>query len=142
MQKKIEILNIEVNINMSKLRSVLVLISLIVSCYSQSDNVVYRLFEKEDSDNDGKLTTSQFVDGLISAFVNMGVENDKQSINDFGWEFAGRKKTKGSIPLSLVNNWIQSDEMRASFIEWKYISEEGETHHLPGHKHTSRKNIF
>ncbi|OMJ86945.1 hypothetical protein SteCoe_11414 [Stentor coeruleus] len=127
---------------MSRPKFVLLLITLIISCYSQTDNVVYRLFEKEDSDNDGKLTTSQFIEGLISAFVNMGVENDKQSINDFGWEFAGHKKTKGSIPLAVVNQWIQTDELRLSFIEWKYISEEGEAHHLPGHKHFSKKKGF
>lgn len=30
-----------------------------------------RLFKKEDSDNDGILTTQQFIDGLLSAFVNL-----------------------------------------------------------------------
>ena len=38
--------------------------------YKIDDDLLFRLFEKEDADHDGKLTTTQFINGLISAFVS------------------------------------------------------------------------
>lgn len=129
-------------INMPKPILAFVFMNLLILSYSQSDNVTFRLFEKEDKDLDGILTTSQFIEGLISAFVNLGIDNDKQLINDFGWEFAGHKKTKGSISLLLIKEWIKTEELISSYNEWRHIIEEGESHHIAGHKHIPRKSIL
>ncbi|OMJ68781.1 hypothetical protein SteCoe_33667 [Stentor coeruleus] len=127
---------------MSKLILAFALMNLLILSYSQTDNVTFRLFEKEDKDLDGILTTFQFIKGLTSAFVNLGIDNDIQLINDFGWEFAGHKKTKGSISLLLIKEWIKTEELISSFNEWRHIIEEGENHHIAGHRHISRKNAL
>lgn len=105
------------------------------SVYEFDKVLANRLFGKEDTDNDGKLTTSQFVNGLTSAFVSMGIEKDQETINNFGREFAGRKHTKGVVLISDIKVWVENEEIINAFADWIHIVEEGDAHLSPHHSH-------
>ena len=94
-----------------------------------------RLFQKEDKDKDGVLTSAQFVQGLISVFVNQGLEKDFSLVNSFGREFMGRKRTRGVVRLEAVEAWLTAEELQNAYADWKHIKDEGEGHHHRQHKH-------
>lgn len=111
----------------------------IESVYEFDKGLAIRLFGKEDTDNDGKLTTSQFVNGMTSAFISMGVEKNQATINNFAREFAGKKHTKGVVLVSDIKIWVESEEIINTFADWLHIFEEGDAHSSPHHNHMKEK---
>lgn len=113
-----------------------ILILLSFASSQDSDlSTLLRLFQKEDKDQDGILTSAQFIQGLVSAFINQGVEKDHDLINSFGREFLGRKKTRGSVRLDAIEAWLQREELQQGYADWKHVKDEGEGHHHRAHKH-------
>lgn len=107
---------------------------LILVCTSQSilnqENLNY--FTKEDTDNDGILTTTQFITALTNLFKKsvidtQNLEKSKENCNNFGREFLGKKKTKGSIKISDINSWITSHELETAYNSWKSNSQKPHT---------------
>ena len=81
-------------------------------------------FMSLDVNRDGILTTSQFVEGLLpylrDAVGIMQVKDcDKETCNNFGREFLGKKRTKGKVKLTLVFDWIKKNEIVDGFKVWK-----------------------
>ena len=44
---------------------------------------------------------------------------DKETCNNFGREFLGKKRTKGKVKLTLVFDWIKKNEIVDGFKVWK-----------------------
>lgn len=107
-------------------------------CISQGkfDQDKLNYFTKEDTNNDGILTTNQFINALTNLFRNevidiQGLEKSKDTCNSFGREFAGKKKTKGSIKVSDVNTWIITGELETAYISWRSNSQNTSTNPPP-----------
>ena len=126
----------------------LIIVSLsVLSVTSDSSTdiaALIRLFQKEDQDSDGILTTAQFINGLESVFINLvyyiqGIAKKKEKINDFGREFVGRKHLKGTIHIHLINAWLDSEELQNAYLDWQHTTDEGEDHHSKFHKHNKQR---
>ena len=92
----------------------------------------FQLFEKEDHDKDGKITSSQFTQGLRNYFLRTNFERQRELTNNFGREFLGRKKTRGSVSLDDVKKWLSSKEILKEFAYWKIVEEAGDE--IPSHE--------
>lgn len=64
-----------------------------------------------------------------------GFEKKKSIVNNFGREYIGRKHVKGSIHLSSIENWLQTEDLQNAYLDWVHITEEAEDHHSHSHKH-------
>lgn len=79
----------------------------------------FKPFEKLDKNNDGKLTKDQFLEGCLVAVRKSGVEQNQRLITDIAKDFLSEKKTKKTILLSDIRDWMDSDKFLKYFRKWR-----------------------